>query len=78
MNRKNLLVSLVLAGLQSLTLSAFAMEVSTFPADAEASHDLPALETYAERQARSGGEVWGVSARQPHDPFPFDSGYISD
>jgi hypothetical protein len=54
------------------------MVVANFPADAEASHDLPAMESYAERQARTGGDVWGVSPRQPHDPFPFNSGYITD
>jgi hypothetical protein len=34
MNRKNLLVSFLFAGLQSLALSAFAMEASTFPEQA--------------------------------------------
>ena len=82
MKRKNLLVSLVFAGLQSLTLSAFAMEVSNFPADAEASYDLPALESRADYYARVGEpeSVWGVSRRvvTPHDPFPFGGGYIDD
>ena len=82
MNRKNLLVSLLFAGLHSLTLSAFAMEASTFPADAEASYDLPALETRADYYARVGEPeaVWGVSKRQvtPHDPFPFGGGFIDD
>ena len=54
------------------------MSVGRFPADAEASHDLPALETYTERQARSGRDVWGINPRQSHDPFPYDSGYITD
>ena len=55
------------------------MIVGRFPADAEASHDLPALETHVERQVRSGrDDVWGINARQSHDPFPYDSGYITD
>ena len=78
MKRKLLLVASILAlGLQSGFLQA-----SPFPSDAEASYDLPAIESYAERHARMGEtpDVWGVSRRvmQPHDPFPFGGGYIDD
>jgi hypothetical protein len=56
---------------------------ATYPADGEASYDLQALESYAERQARMGdgdsAPAWGVSKRQaPHETFPFGGGYISD
>lgn len=76
MKRTQLLVLSVLAlGLQGVAHA-------TYPGDAEASFNLPALQTYAERQA-SGGDsssVWGVSRREvtPHDAFPFGGGYISD
>ena len=50
MKRTQLLVlSALVAGLQIAVAQA-----SVFPADAEASHDLPALETYADRMARIG------------------------
>ena len=63
MKRIQLLVlSALVAGLQITVAQA-----SPFPADAEASYDLPASETYADRMARSGdtngAEVWGVSRR---------------
>ena len=81
MKRKNLLVSLVLAGLSGITFAASAMEVP-FPSDAEASYNLPAIETRADYYARVGEPeaVWGVSKREvsPHDPFPFGGGYIDD
>ena len=58
---------------------------SPFPSDAEASYDLPAPDTYADRFARAandgGSESWGVGRRQApalHDPFPFGGGYIDD
>jgi len=58
---------------------------SPFPSDAEASYSLPALDTYADMQARNGGseqsEVWGVGKRQsptPHNPFPFGGGPVDD
>ena len=58
------------------------VQTSTFPADADASYDLPALETYADRQARMGDSpaAWGVSKRDvtPHDPFPFGGGPVDD
>ena len=76
MNRMQLLVLSVLAlGLQSVA------QGNPFPADAEASYHLPALDSYAEQQARMGDSpAWGVSKRAvtPHDPFPFGGGYIDD
>ena len=76
------LVSIVFAA-QGAAYSA-GME-SPFPSDAEASYNLPALDTYADIQARKGGEqqseVWGVGKRQgpsPHDPFPFGGGPVDD
>ena len=79
MKRIQLLVlSALVAGLQASAAQA------TFPSDAEASHDLPALETYADRMTRigntDGAEVWGVSRRQveAHNPFPFGGGFIDD
>lgn len=78
MKSKYLLVSFVLAGLQGMSFgSAFA----SYPADAEASYDLQAPATYADRMAGSAGSAaWGVSRRevQPHDPFPFGGGFIDD
>jgi len=78
MKRKNLLVTLVLVGLQGVTFTAFAGQ-STFPADAEASYDLSAIQTRADRYAGMGDEpAWGVSKREvtPHDPFPFGGGIV--
>ena len=79
MKRMQLLaLSALVAGLQVSVAQA------TFPSDAEASYDLPALETYADRMARIGdsnvAEVWGVSRRQveAHNAFPFGGGYIDD
>ena len=75
MKVKQLVVLSVLVGLQGVAHA-------TYPMDAEASFDLPALETYAEQQARSGesAAVWGVSKREveAHNPFPFGGGYIDD
>ena len=55
---------------------------AAYPADAEATFDLPALESYADRVARMGDSApaWGVSKRavKAHDPFPFGGGYIDD
>ena len=77
MERKLVLVfSAVLLGAQTGLLQA-----SPYPSDAEASYDLAALETYADRMANAGdAPVWGVSRRtvQPHDPFPFGGGVIDD
>ena len=56
MKRKALLVlSVLMFGVQ-------AASASTFPADAEASYDLPAIQTYAERHAGNGDSsaAWGV------------------
>ena len=72
--------------MQLLAVSVLALglgvaQATPFPADAEASYDLPALETYAEQQARMGDSpAWGVSKRvvTPHNPFPFGGGYIDD
>ena len=76
MKSKYLVVSLVLVGLQSVSGAALA----EFPADAEASYNLPAIQTYAEAQAAGGDTSWGVSRREvtPHDPFPFGGGFIDD
>jgi len=41
-----------------------------YPADAEASYDLPALDTYADQQARAG-TAWGANARS-ESVFPAD------
>jgi hypothetical protein len=76
MKRTQLLVLSVLAlGLQGVAHA-------TYPADAEASFDLPALQTYAERHAGVGDAsgAWGVSMRAvtPHNAFPFGGGYIDD
>ena len=80
MKSKYLLVSFVLAGLQGISFgSAFASE--GFPSDAEASYDLPASQTYADRMAGGADSAaWGVSRRevQQHDPFPFGGGPIDD
>jgi hypothetical protein len=75
MTAKKLVVFSVLAlGLQGVAHA-------TYPSDAEASFDLPALQTYAERQAMGESTAaWGVSKRevQPHEPFPFGGGQIDD
>ena len=71
-----LLLSLLVFGAQGAAMSE---TTSPFPADAEASYDLPALDTYADRQARNGGNAatWGVSQRQqPVDPFMEASGLM--
>lgn len=77
MKRMQLVVLSVLAfGLQG------AGHASSFPADAEASFDLAALETYAERHARMDGigAMWGVNKREarPHDAVPFGGVCIDD
>ena len=77
MKRIQLLVlSALVAGLQASAAQA------TFPSDAEASYDLPAIQTYADRMASLGNdaEVWGVSRRQveAHNPFPFGGGPVDD
>ena len=64
--------------------AAYAASESPYPADAEASISLPAMDTYADQQARKANGVsenWGVGRRQPptaHDPFPFGGGYQDD
>ena len=75
---KLLVLSALVAGLQVSVAHA------TFPSDAEASYNLPAKQSYAERMAAAGdttgAEAWGVSRRQvePHNPFPFGGGPIDD
>jgi hypothetical protein len=76
-NAQLLVLSALVLGLQNAALA------SSFPADAEASYDLAAIETSAERQARmgEGSAAWGVSERksvQPHNSFPFGGGPVSD
>jgi hypothetical protein len=80
-NIKVLVFSALMFGLQGAALSA--TKDSTFPADAEASYNLPAKESYADGHARMGesAEIWGVSKRepvQPHNPFPFGGGPVDD
>ena len=77
MKRMQLLAVSVLAfGLQGVA------QANPFPADAEASYNLAALDSYAEQQGRMGksSDAWGVSKREvtPHNPFPFGGGYIDD
>ncbi len=72
--------------IQLLAVSVLALglgvaQATPFPADAEASYHLPALDSYAEQQARMGDSpAWGVSKRvvTPRNPFPFGGGYIDD
>ena len=78
MKRMQLLaLTALVAGLQ-----ISAAQASSFPGDAEQSYDLPAIESYSERMARlgdtSGAEVWGVSRRSAHDPFPSAGGPVDD
>jgi hypothetical protein len=57
---------------------------AAFPSDAEASYAIAASNTYADMQARKGGEqsqAWGVGKRQaptPHNAFPFGGGPVDD
>ena len=57
-------------------------QATPFPADAEASYNLPALDIYADQQGRKGesSNAWGVSKRvvTPHDSFPFGGGFNDD
>ena len=81
MNRKAqlLVLSVLMFGVQSVALSA---STSPYLTDAEASYDLQALETFADRHARMGESpaAWGVSKReaQAHDAFPFGGGPVDD
>ena len=80
-NIKVLVFSVLMFGLQGVALSA--TNDSPYPADAEASYNIPSKETYADRYAAMGdsSEVWGVSKReqvQPHNPFPFGGGPVDD
>lgn len=70
-----------LVALSFLALGFQGVAHATYPSDAEASFDLPAIQTYAERQAMGeSSAAWGVSKRavQAHNPFPFGGGYIDD
>ena len=87
MKRKLLVLSVLAFGLSSgAALAELTAQgeivASSFPADAEASYTLPALESHAEYYARVGEppESWGVSRREvePHDPFPFGGGPVDD
>ncbi len=64
MKKQLVVVSLLALGLQGVAHA-------TYPADAEASYNLPALDS---------SPAWGVSKRavEPHNPFPFGGGYIDD
>ena len=71
-----------LVALSVLVLGFQGVAQATYPSDAEASFDLPALQSYAERQETmgQGATAWGVSKREvkAHDPFPFGGGAIDD
>ena len=58
------------------------VQAAPYPSNAEASYDLPAFQTYADRQVPldDGPGIWGVTKREsrPHDPFPFGGGFIDD
>jgi hypothetical protein len=88
---KLLAMSVLMFGVQHAALSAGV--VSPFPADAEASYDLAAIESYAERRARMGEDMsgWGVNKREErmdsflegsglmgHGGFPSRGGPIDD
>ena len=73
--------------MQLLAVSVLALGLGValanpFPTDAEASYHLPALDSYAEQQARMGDSpaAWGVSERdaQADSPFPVGVGFIAD
>jgi len=88
---KLLAMSVLMFGVQHAAVSAGID--SPFPADAEASYDLPAIESYAERVARTGESApgWGVNKREErtdsflegsgvmgHGVFPSRGGPIDD
>ena len=78
MKRNQLLVlSVLMFGVQSV---ASANTESPYPADAEASYNLPAIESSAAAQTRMSDATWGVGKRevQPHNAFPFGGGQIDD
>ena len=73
--------------MQLLAVSVLALglgvaHANPFPADAEASYHLPALDSYAEQRARMGDgpDAWGVSKRgeESDSPFPVGVGFIAD
>lgn len=45
---------------------------STFPADGEGPFDLAALDTYADRYARTHGAEWGVNVASTESVYPMD------
>jgi hypothetical protein len=81
---KELIMKSKLVVLAVLSLGLGVAHASPFPMDAEANFSLPAADTYADQQARSGkgatSASWGVSMRQVEapNPFPFGGGYIDD
>ena len=84
MNRKlqAAVLSVVLFAVQG---AASANADSPYRADAEASYNLPAKDTYADQHARNGmsaeSDQWGVGRRPAptaHKPFPFGGGPVDD
>jgi hypothetical protein len=72
MTKQILALSFLFVGLQGVAHA-------TFPSDAEANYNLPAVETYASRHAdANGSQSWGVSKREAQSPFPSGGGYIDD
>ena len=82
MKRNHLLVLFAMIGLQSVAAGNAIADASPFPADAEMTQTVPALDTFADRHARMGSnpEAWGVSKREAaySNPFPSGGGYIDD
>ncbi len=64
MNKRLLFVVLVALGIQGVAHAGY-------PSDAEAIYSMLEVDSV---------QAWGVSKRpaQPHNPFPFGGGYISD
>src|ERR687883_274811 len=72
LRRSHIMKRTQLVVLSVLTLGlAGAVQASPFPADAEASYNKPALDTYADSQARAGN-AWGVNARSEQSVYPAD------
>jgi hypothetical protein len=74
-----LAMSVLMFGVHQVAMSA--STDSAFPADAEASYDLQAIESYAEQQARmgEGAPSWGVSKREAGtDSFLDVMGFAAD
>jgi hypothetical protein len=62
---------LVVLSVLTFGLAGFA-HADPYPADAEASYDKPALDSYADQHARAG-DTWGVNARSGGNVFPADA-----